>query len=370
MHVTTPKGRALAIAAGLAFTAGGLTILLGPELTHPLEWEAYQWLTILMVFGTIAAGHLMTDAARARHVFSALGFLALFLSGTGLVVYSSVGRQVEAADTTSLSAESVNDRIDRLKEERRKAVARRDYADQQAAFEIAGRPDKRGRPTAKPGCGGNCKDWQQNSRDVSAAIEGLDRQIAEIGPAKPVDAQASAIADIVALVGFDNRAQTIGILKLLVPFLKTLFFEIGSILSLGFAFRSVPRIVKSERFSDTAGQSDFPAASDAELADVRASLNSSANVIPLRPDNPPNGSPNGSGPKGGRRQPRKIDVLADIQSRIESGERFASQEDLRAALNGSGRHDFTIAKSTLSEWLGELGGSIVREQVGRRKVVG
>ena len=37
-------------------------------------------LTLLMVFGTIAAGHLMVDAARARHLFSTIGFLALFLS--------------------------------------------------------------------------------------------------------------------------------------------------------------------------------------------------------------------------------------------------------------------------------------------------
>lgn len=85
----------------------------------------------------------------------------------------------------------------------------------------------------------------------------------------------------------------------------------------------------------------------------------------------PNGSPDGSGgPKGGRKvrgNDRKANVLADIQTRIERGERFASQEDLRAALAERFGH---IAKSSLSDWLGELSGQIVRRQDGRRKVVG
>lgn len=85
----------------------------------------------------------------------------------------------------------------------------------------------------------------------------------------------------------------------------------------------------------------------------------------------PNGSPDGSGgPKGGRKvraNDRKADVLADIQARIDRGERFASQEDLRAALAERFGH---IAKSSLSDWLSELSGQIVRRQDGRRKVVG
>jgi hypothetical protein len=251
MNSHTTKGRVLAIAAGIAFAAGGLTILLDKELLHPLDWAASQWLTILTVFGTIAAGHLMADAARARHVFATIGFLALFLSGTGLVVYNSVGRQVETAGITTLSVEDANGRLADLKAERTKAVARRDYADQQAAFEIAGRPNKRGRPTIKPGCGTNCQDWKQNSRDVSAAIENLDREIAKIGPAKPVNAQAAAMADVVMLFGTPvSKDQIIAALTLLIPFAKCLFFEIGSIVSLGFAFRSSPSISKQKSFSE------------------------------------------------------------------------------------------------------------------------
>lgn len=84
------------------------------------------------------------------------------------------------------------------------------------------------------------------------------------------------------------------------------------------------------------------------------------------PDNSPNGSPNGPKP-GKRAAARKAEVMADIVSRISSGERFASQEDLRAAL--SGRFG-AISRSTLSDWLAELGRSVDRTQVGRCKAVG
>jgi hypothetical protein len=237
-------GRLLAAVAGCAFASGGLTILLGSDLTSPRDWQASQWLTILTVFGTIAAGHLMVDAWRARHLFATLGFLVLFLSGTGLVVYSSVGRQVETAGVTTLSVEDANARLADLKTERQKAVARRDEADQKAAFEIAGRPDKRGRPTAKPGCGRNCEDWKQYSSDVSGKIESIDREISKIGPAKPVNAQAEAMADIGVLFHIPaSKEQIVAALLLLIPFGKCLFFEIGSIVSLGFAFRQGKRPV-------------------------------------------------------------------------------------------------------------------------------
>jgi uncharacterized membrane protein len=316
------KGRALAIVAGCAFAAGGLTILLDKDLTKPLDWASSQWLTILTVFGTIAAGHLMVDAARARHVFATLGFLTLFLAGTGLVVYNSVGRQVETAGVTTLSVEDANARLADLKTERQKAVARRDYADQQAAFEIAGRPDKRGRPTTKAYCGKSCKDWQQNSRDVTAAIENLDREIAKIGPAKPVNAQAEAMADIAALFGFSNKARTVAALTLVLPFLKTLFFEIGSIVSLGFAFRSSTTAIPAKP--------DVP-----EIPENRNSGNSG-------PSKPPK-----SGRRGRKANPNVINFAEKFQQR---NGRAPTAGELKSAFPG-------MATSTAYEYAARCRGS-------------
>ena len=226
------RGRFLAGVAGCAFAAGGLTILLGSDLTSPRDWQASQWLTILTVFGTIAAGHLMVDAARARHLFATLGFLVLFLSGTGLVVYSSVGRQVETAGTTTLSVEDNNTKIADKTEDLKAARARRDYADRAADREMTGQR-----------CGQRCRDWKQNSKDITVVILQLEAEIAALGPQKPVNAQAAAMADMAALFGADNKARTVAVLLLIIPFLKTLFFEVGAIVSLGFAFRQGKRPV-------------------------------------------------------------------------------------------------------------------------------
>ena len=227
------KGRGLAFVAGLAFAIGGLTILLDKDLTSPMHWQSGQWLTILTVFGTITAGHLMADAWRARHLIASLGFFVLFLSGTTLVVYSSVGRQAETQGITTLSVEDTNKKIVEKNEDLEQAKARKAYADAQVQKE-----------TGRRGCGRNCKDWQRNAKDIAIVIEQLEREIAALGPQKPVNAQASAMAEIAILFHAPgNKDQIVAALVLLIPFAKTLFFEVGSIVAFGFAFRQGKRQV-------------------------------------------------------------------------------------------------------------------------------
>ena len=228
MSNPTTKGRALAITAGVAFTAGGLTILLGDVLTTPEAWTSYHALTILTVFGTIAAGHLLVDAWKARHVLAALGFFVLFLSGTGLVVYQSVGRQAETTDAKVLDAEASNLMLAAKGSDLAKAKVRFDEANRMADSEMRGER-----------CGPRCKDWRQRAKEVQALIAQIEGEIRALGPQKPVAPKAEKMAAVAALFGADE-AKTKAALMLLEPFLWTLFFEIGSIVSLGFAFRSKP----------------------------------------------------------------------------------------------------------------------------------
>jgi hypothetical protein len=220
------KGRFLAITAGVAFTAGGLTILLGDVIAHHQEWNSYHALTILTVFGTIAAGHLMVDAGRARHYLSALGFFVLFMSGTGLVVYQSVGRQAETTDAKVLDAEASNQLIASKGADLAKAKSRFEDANRMADNEMRGER-----------CGPRCKDWRQRATEVQALISQIEGEIRALGPQKPVAPKAEKMAAVAALFGADQQKAKAA-LMLLEPFLWTLFFEIGSIVSLGFAFRS------------------------------------------------------------------------------------------------------------------------------------
>src|SRR5437016_1324774 len=106
MSSANTGSRTLAIAAGLAFTGGALTILLHDvidpaSVTHTLvRWTMTHTLAVLTVLGVILAGHLAGEARRSRHYGSMLGFVLAALIGTGLVVYNSVGRQAEASDTS------------------------------------------------------------------------------------------------------------------------------------------------------------------------------------------------------------------------------------------------------------------------------
>ncbi|ADJ24786.1 hypothetical protein Hden_2991 [Hyphomicrobium denitrificans ATCC 51888] len=124
---------------------------------------------------------------------------------------------------------------------------------------------------------------------------------------------------------------------------------------------------------DVSGQSDFPDLPKQSFDDLKSALTGQ------QPNGPgaeilafpgPNGSPNNppNGPKPGKRmKSRKVEVLADIRGRIDAGEQFASQEDLRAELV---KQFGPIGRSTLSDWLKELAAEVERTTVGRRKVVG
>lgn len=122
---------------------------------------------------------------------------------------------------------------------------------------------------------------------------------------------------------------------------------------------------------DVAGQSDFPAVAEAQFAELKQLFTGeqpngpSAIVVPLFN---PNGSPNGSGPQGpkpGRRQRfAKDEALEDLRGRLDSGERFGSQDELASR--------YGVAKSTMSDWLGEWEGAGLipaRMTVGRCKAV-
>jgi hypothetical protein len=226
MTTITTNGRLLAIAAGTAFTYGGLRIILGDQLTDPAQWTTGVQLTVLMVGGTIAAGHLMRDAGAAKRYGAAFGFLVLFLAGTGLVVLNSVGRQAENSMLTVSQADDAAERRIAIKA----ALARSEAMLSEAQAGLA--------RECKTGKGKRCEGIQATIAVYEAAVKGHTADLEKIGPQKPVNAKAAHMAKILALSGADE-AKAKAALLLLEPFLWTLFFEIGSIVSLGFAFRGI-----------------------------------------------------------------------------------------------------------------------------------
>jgi hypothetical protein len=166
----------------------------------------------------------MNDARVARHWFAAAGFLVLFVAGTALVVYNSVGKQ---AETTMLTASQV----DAVAERRVAIKASLDRADRMLAEAQAKLAAECG-----TGKGKRCEGIQATIGVYEAAVKGHVADLEKLGPTKVAHANSTEMAKAAALFGADE-AKASAFLSLLVPFFRTAFFEVGAIISLGFAFR-------------------------------------------------------------------------------------------------------------------------------------
>lgn len=307
MSTSTTAGRGIAIAAGLAFTGGALTILLHDVVVLGHPWTIAHTLAVLTVAGVILAGELAREAWGSRHYGACLGFWLAVVVGTGLVVYNSVGRQAEASDTSTLSVEDRNDQ---------RSAAKADLAAHQKMLdeELAAHAEE----AKHGGCKAACKGIEASITVYEAAVAGDRAKLDKLGAPEPVAPKAEKFAEILGLFGAD-KAQTRAVLSLLEPFLYTLLFEYGSIVAWGYAFR-------------------------------RRSASSPAERSPNR----------GRGRKV--RRYTKEDAAADLVTRLALGERFGSQDELRAR--------YGVAKATMSDWLRdwEASGLIpARLRLGRRK---
>jgi hypothetical protein len=231
MQAHTTEGRTVAIAAGCAFTAGALYILL-EDVLRTGNWSMEHAMTVITLLGTLAVGHL---AERSRGLFAKLGFSALFIAGTALTVYTSVGRQAELTDTKVLSAEATNSAIARKQADLMKARARLDQANAMVQKEMTGER-----------CGQRCSDWKLRATEVQSNIGKIEADIAGLGPQKPVAAKAEKMAKVLALFGWQELPAKAA-LMLIEPFAYSLFFELGSIISFGYGFRPRPQLVPARK---------------------------------------------------------------------------------------------------------------------------
>ena len=343
MTTNTTASRGLAIAAGLAFTGGALTILLHDVVILGHPWTMAHALAVLTVAGVILAGELGKEAWRTRNRGASVGFWLAVIVGTGLVVGNSVGRQAEASDTSTLSVE---DRNTKRTEARAELATAQKMLDEERAALI---------PESKSGCGKRCEGIRASIAVYEAAVKGHQADIDKLGPAEPVAPKAEKMAEIAGLFGAD-KAKAKAVVMLLEPFLWTLLFEYGSIVAWGYAFRQrqqprQPRGASARlpALGDTS-QTSFPVpANDGELP----------KLITVAPRNSGNSGNSGN---AGKRAYSKVEAEADLVTRLALGETVASQDDLVAR--------WGVNKGTVSKWVAEWERRQLipaRQQIGRRK---
>lgn len=325
MGRSNTAGRGIAIAAGVVLASGTLAILFEDVLMHGAPFTLKHWLTLVTVAGTMMVGHLADLARRHRHWLSVGGFALLFLAGTGLVIYSSGGRQ---AEKTLISGAEHDDLVQKRNDLRTKLAA--DNEALKAKQEAADRE-------CTSGDGPRCKGAKAIVSVYADDVAGIEARIEKLAPPKPVSAEAEQFANFAAALGYDkDRVRALAIL--LAPFFTTLFLEFGTIVSFGFAF-SPKRHQGSEQSAEPANSS---------------------------PNSPGRGGSTvrQPAPKPNRSRFAKEEAAADLVTRLALGERFASQDEL------AGRYG--VAKSTMSDWLRDWEEQELipsRRQTGRCKAI-
>jgi len=237
------EGRALAIVAGGLFAAGTLGILLEDVLLHDAPVTLKHAITVIVVAGTIMVGHLAATARSSRHWSASVGFGVLFLAGTMLTVYSSVGRQAEHTMIASATAEAVA--TARARATKGLVEAESMLADSQR--ELA--------RECKSGKGRRCDGIRATVDVYAAAVRGHKAELTAIGPVKVPVPEAKRAGELGAVFGLDQQ-KTEAAAILAVPFLTTLFLELGAIISLGYGFRPVRRV--SAVSANDNSQTSFP----------------------------------------------------------------------------------------------------------------
>lgn len=334
------NGRCLAIVAGIAATIGALAILLADPITTG-AWKLEHFLLPVIVAITIAAGHLVGSALQARKVLAGLGFAVIFMIGTVLTVYSSVGSQKAASGDRALTVEAHNAAIkakqaDVATEKRNLAIAR-DMLTNVKSQHLA--ESKQG------GCKAKCQGIERSMTVYQSSIVGhettikrLEGELAALGGEKVARPKASAFAEAAAVFGFD-RARVETAATILEPFAYSLLLELTAIVAFGFGFSHRATVAKA----------------DVSRATVRATVAEMPAPTPPKPGN--------RRPVVVRSVATRAAAEADVIQLIGRGQPLPSQDTLARR--------WGVHKGTASKWLAdfEARGIIARHADGRRKIV-
>ncbi|MFN3624421.1 MAG: hypothetical protein ACK4TP_10200 [Hyphomicrobium sp.] len=343
IHTTLGRGAAIAartvfswrgvsFVAGLVLLSGTLAILFHDVVALGAAFTLKHYQTLVIVAGTLLVGILAEQCIHKRKWGSSVGFWALFLAGTVLVIYSSVGRQGEKAIISGDEhKKAIGEELDlkqQIEAERIKVTDKREKADKACEKRLPEHP--------------RCAGPRATQSVYEASLKGLEARLKLLTPPRPVDPEAETFAETAAAFGAD-KAKVMAIASPAFRYFVTLFFEFGTIWCFARAFGP-------ERLP---APSQLSGVSDAQLSALRARFE--------QPDSPAvftGSSKNSDRPRdGGLRTVRRPDspvpggvwskdtTLQHVLTELALGRTVPSQEALRER---SGR-----PKQTISDWVRE-----------------
>ncbi|HKZ96906.1 MAG TPA: hypothetical protein VJ045_07990 [Hyphomicrobiaceae bacterium] len=286
---------------------------------------------------TIISGHLITPAIRDRKALAAVGWTVLAILGTGLTVYTSVGRQARVADTAAARAADVERQRAAIAASLAKAELM--LAEEQAALA----------KECATGKGKRCDGIKASVDVYTAAAKGHRADLAALPPVEIVGSRATRMAQVIAIFAADEakaKATLERDFMLFEPFAYSLFLEIGALVAFGYGFGH--RRNRGNRDEARNSRATIAATIPATVATVATVANDDR---PLPPKS------------GNRRVANKATAEADIMCLVARSQALPSQDRLAERW---GCH-----KGTASKWLAdfERRGLVSRAQFGRCKRV-
>lgn len=314
------RGRSAAILLAAVLAAGGTSLLFGDVIFNGVVFSQKHFQTICIVLGTTIASLVAAFAWEHRHWLACLGFIALAASGTAVIVWYSLGRQVDAqmmsAEDHDKAAEQRSRLKTQLEAEEKARTAKRNDAD--AVCKKLGPDHKR------------CLGARAVEGVYTDSIAGLEARLAAL-KVKPADASAEAFGKLAAALGFNaDKAKALALL--LMPYFITGLFELGLAMSLHYAFRPghQPKPMKAV---PSLPPTQLGAVTDAELSNLRAGFATDP-VEASKPPKGPNGGlgstirtpkgPNSGSPKG---RLSHSEIISDLMLRAATDRLFGSNEE-------------------------------------------
>lgn len=199
----------------------GTTYVILDDVRHGAAFTTDHVMTVLVIVGTLAAGHMFWPTVRSLRLFSALGLLLVFAGGTFFCVSGSAGRSAKVLQHQEAIASKVTDaRSDAVAELKKAREARSILSVNYAKECSTGRAHR---------CEG-----------LKAALETADRQVYlyearldGLQPTERANGELRYTAELVALVVPAKVDEIEKALGLITPLAKALILELATIVFFG-----------------------------------------------------------------------------------------------------------------------------------------
>lgn len=211
-----------ALLLGATFALGTCYVLLA-DVRAPGDLTVDHAVTLLVLLGTVAAGHTLGRELRALHLMRSLGLGALFLAGTLYCVTSSAARNAESSSAKAAPVAAAN-------EARRRALADLDEAKRELRLQRAAQAQE-----CATGDGARCRGRAKTAEAAGQAVAAAEQRLSMLSPERPTSgglAHAATVFAALPLVTAEAAAIEAG-LVLMLPFAKAVFLELATIVFLG-----------------------------------------------------------------------------------------------------------------------------------------